>query len=132
MKIVLDTNVWIASFISHGVCHELVEHVIVSHEVLFSSFILEEVEEKLSKKFKIPSGRVTEYSRYIRENAQEVRLKKKPEKISRDPDDDWILETALVGKARCILTGDKDLLDLHKHKSISLLKPNEFWVFERK
>ena len=132
MKIVLDTNVWIASFISHGVCHELVEYLMVSHEVLFSSFILKEVEEKLSKKFKMPPAKTAEYSRYIRENTKEVKIRKKPEKISRDPDDDWILETALEGKARCILTGDKDLLDIQKYKGISILKPNEFWEFEKR
>ena len=132
MKIVLDTNVWIASFISHGVCHELVEYFIVSPEVLFSSFILKEVEEKLSKKFKMPPAKTAEYSRYIRENTKEVKIRKKPEKISRDPDDDWILETALEGKARCILTGDKDLLDIQKYKGISILKPNEFWEFEKR
>ena len=32
------------------------------------------------------------------------------QQVCRDIDDDWILATALAGKAQCIITGDKDLL----------------------
>ena len=30
----------------------------------------------------------------------------------RDPDDDKILETALMGEADCLVTGDRDLLEM--------------------
>ncbi|HCU26108.1 MAG TPA: putative toxin-antitoxin system toxin component, PIN family [Deltaproteobacteria bacterium] len=52
------------------------------------------------------------------------------EKICRDPDDDWILSTALEGEANCIITGDRDLLTLSKYQEIFILKPEEFWKFE--
>ena len=52
MKLVLDTNVLIAAFISKGVCHHLVEHCLRLHQSLTSEFILDEVQEKLTKKFK--------------------------------------------------------------------------------
>ncbi len=39
MKIVLDTNVLIAAFISHGTCNELLEHCALNHEVILSPFI---------------------------------------------------------------------------------------------
>jgi len=45
VRIVLDTNVLIASLIARGICHDLVEHC-------HSEFILNEVDEKLTFKFK--------------------------------------------------------------------------------
>ena len=32
----------------------------------------------------------------------------------RDPDDDKLLETALMGEADCLVTGDRDLLDVSR------------------
>jgi uncharacterized protein len=51
MKIVLDTNVLIAAFISHGACHELLEHCAIRHEIILSPFIYSEFKEKLNGKF---------------------------------------------------------------------------------
>ena len=44
----------------------------------------------------------------------------------RDPDDDKFLETALMGAVDCIVTGDRDLLDMHPFGSIPILTPAEF------
>ena len=42
MKVVLDTNVLIAAFITKGVCSELLEHCLRRHEIIMSEFILDE------------------------------------------------------------------------------------------
>lgn len=47
MRIVFDTNVLIAAFISHGACNELSEHCELKHHLVLTDFILEELEEKL-------------------------------------------------------------------------------------
>ena len=44
----------------------------------------------------------------------------------RDPDDDKVLETALNGAADCLVTGDKDLLEMSPFRGIPILKPREF------
>ncbi len=41
----------------------------------------------------------------------------------RDPDDDKLLETALMGRAACIVTGDEDLLAMSPFHGIPLVKP---------
>ena len=43
----------------------------------------------------------------------------------RDPDDDKFLETALMGDADCIVTGDRDLLEMSPFHGISILSPSE-------
>ena len=44
----------------------------------------------------------------------------------RDPKDDKFLELALSGQATHIITGDRDLLDLHPFRGIPILTPGDF------
>ena len=44
----------------------------------------------------------------------------------RDPDDDKLLETALLGDATCIVTGDRDLLAMHPFRGVPILDPRTF------
>ena len=43
-----------------------------------------------------------------------------------DPDDDKLLETALLGDASCIVTGDQDLLAMHPFRGVPILDPGAF------
>ena len=47
-------------------------------------------------------------------------------KACRDPKDDMFLELAVNGSATCIVSGDKDLLDLNPFRAIPIVKPDEF------
>ena len=44
----------------------------------------------------------------------------------REPDDDKLLETALAGDATCLVTGDRDLLDMHPFRGVPILDPVTF------
>ena len=44
----------------------------------------------------------------------------------RDPDDDKVLETALMGAADCLVTGDRDLLEMSPFQNIPILPPTGF------
>ena len=44
----------------------------------------------------------------------------------RDPKDNQYLELAHAAQAICIVTGDKDLLELHPHRGIPILTPRQF------
>lgn len=44
----------------------------------------------------------------------------------RDPDDDKLLETALMGAADCLVTGDRDLLGMSPFQNIPILSPTGF------
>ncbi|MBI3013261.1 MAG: putative toxin-antitoxin system toxin component, PIN family [Elusimicrobia bacterium] len=46
--------------------------------------------------------------------------------ICRDPKDDIYLEAAVGGKAKLLISGDKDLLVLKEIYGIPILKPREF------
>ena len=49
-----------------------------------------------------------------------------PIRVCRDPDDDKFLEVAVYGSAECIVSGDRDLLDLHPFRRIPIYSPSSF------
>ena len=59
MRVVFDSNVLIAAFATHGLCHSLFEICLRSHEIVISDFILSEV-EKIADAFQQSKGRSIE------------------------------------------------------------------------
>ena len=131
MRTVPDTNVLIASLISRGFCHELVEYCFLNHTLITSEFILDELKEKLVEKFKYSTETAEEAVALFRSRMQVVTPVTLSTPVSRDPDDDNILATAVAGNCECIITGDKDLLVLKKFEGIKILSPREFSDQER-
>lgn len=130
MRIVLDTNVLIAAFISHGQSAELLEYLIRRHTIVLSQFILDEFRDKLTSKFKFSAASVNSAIELIIGRSEIVESPSLDSSVSRDPDDDYILSTARSGNAHCIVTGDKDLLVLESFCDIPILRPAQFWAFE--
>ena len=130
MRVVLDTNVFVATFVARGLCHELLEHCQRSHRVVCSTFILGELEAKLLGKFRVPPPRAAEVVELLRLHAEMVDPAALPHAVCRDPDDDWVLATARSGACDCIVTGDKDLLSLEDFEGMPILSPRGFWAFE--
>lgn len=128
MKAVLDSSVLIAAHISRaGVCAELLEDVLMDHELITSHFILGELSRKLQEKFHFPVALIAE----VRQSMVQAAVCVEPVAISaescRDPEDLPILGTALAGKADVVITVDRDLLDLQSFEGIPIVKPGEFW-----
>lgn len=130
MKIVLDTNVLIAAFISHGGCNEILEHCALIHEITLSQFILAELKEKLTGKFGFSGSEVNNVVRLLKSQCTIVQPEDLPSPISRDPDDDSIIAAAIAGLCDCIITGDKDLLVLEQVFGIDIIPPSRFWKYE--
>ena len=130
MRVVLDTNVLIAAFIAHGVCNELLEHCALNHDIVLSRFILDEFKQRLATKFGFTTSEVNRAVRLLKSRSKTVKLQKPLHRICRDPDDDNIICTAVVGSCDCIVTGDKDLLVLKESAGIPIISPSQFWHFE--
>lgn len=130
MRIVFDTNVLIAAHLAHGACAELVDHCAKRHLVFTSEFILHEFRGKLVSKFDVSPVEADEAVRLHRTMMKIVEPASLGGRVCRDPDDDAVIGTAVAGKCRCIVTGDKDLLILGTRQGIRMLSPLEFWTFE--
>jgi len=131
VKIVLDTNVLIAALIARGTCHELLEHCVVRHTLFTSEFILEEIQRTLIKKFGYAPDLALEAVNLLRSSMTVLSPLKLSRPVCRDPDDDNILATAIIGNCDCIITGDNDLLVLKEYEGINIFGPKDFLIHER-
>lgn len=131
MRVVLDTNVIIAAFAAHGLCHLVMETVLAHHELVISAALLGEIEGNLSKKIKLPEARVKEICRFLKNQAQIYKDRPAPELECRDSDDLKILALAVNGQAEALVTGDQDLLVLKAVQGIPILNPRDFWTLLR-
>jgi len=130
LKLVIDTNVLIAAFIARGTCHELLEHCALRHTILISDFILNEFETKLVSKFGFTAEEAAAATALVQTRAVLHSPEPLSERVCRDRDDDNVLALALAASADCIVTGDKDLLDLAEYRDLPILAPGEFWQFD--
>lgn len=130
MKVLLDTNVLIAALIARGVCADLLEHCVLNHTLVTSEALLGELREKLLSKFKFSERDTNEAVGLIRSQMTIVDPTPLESPVCRDPDDDIVLATAILGSAACVVTGDKDLLILKSIEAIPIVSPREFSEFE--
>ena len=47
-------------------------------------------------------------------------------RVCKDPDDDKYVAAALEGRAACVVTGDRALLDPGEHAGVEILSPRAF------
>jgi len=131
MRIFLDTNVLVASLIAHGTCHELYEYCLAEHRICISQDVLNELETAFTQKIRCPQNILEQAISFIQRNAEIVEYIPLPTPICRDPKDDRILSAAICGKVDCLISGDEDLLVLKEIKGIPIIRPAEFWKFEK-
>ena len=130
MKIVLDTNVLIAAFITRGMCSDVFKHCVRQHTLITSEFILDEFRGKLVRKFKYSAAETGEAIELLRLRMEAVIPAEFDAAVCRDPDDDAVLGTAVAGDAACIVTGDTDLLVIERFRGIDIVRPSKFAEYE--
>lgn len=132
MKIFFDTNVLIAAFITRGTCSELFEHCLLEHKIYISRWVLDELYKKMAGKFDFPEVKVDQIINFISKNCEMLTFAPLSKPICSDPDDDNILASVVSGNVDCLISGDEDLLVLKNFQGIPIIRPCDFWRFERK
>ena len=128
MRVLIDSSVLVAAHISRaGVCAELLEDVLMDHELVMSQFIIDELARKLRDNFKFTEDEIAEVRRHLLANCEMVSPVEVPSTACRDPNDLPVLGTAVAGRADVLITVDKDLLDLRAYSGISIIRPGQFW-----
>ncbi len=132
MKVFLDTNVLASGFATRGLSADVVRYVLAEHELITAEVILAELRRVLLDKFGVPEQRVDEIEVLLRRYQVEPKPETLPEIEIRDPDDAWVLASALSASAEVVVTGDKDLLDIHAEVAgLKILSPRQFWELLR-
>ena len=126
MKIFLDTNVLVSSFITRGLCADLFRIIVAEHELILSDYILSELETVLDQKIYLPPNQIEDIIKYIK-SFRIIKNHTPPVEIHlRDKDDIPVLAAALNSNSDFLVTGDKDLLEVNKTYNIQILSPKEF------
>lgn len=110
----VDTNVWISGILFSGPPSEVIDLALKKRfELVLSTFILEELQRNLIKKFGVRSKAVSRLIYRIAQISDLYEPKGFFEIIREKHIDNLILETAWLGKAKYLVTGDrKHLLPL--------------------
>lgn len=126
--VVFDTNILLSGIGWRGKpyeCIKLARSGLI--EGLTCKEILQELSEKLEFRLKFPPEQVTETIIDLLTCLRLVTITNTLNVINNDPDDNKILECALVGKATHIVTGDRrHLLPLDKYENISIVSADNF------
>lgn len=131
MKVFFDTNVLISAFIAHGASSEVLEYCLSSCRVFTTHFVLDETRKVLSSNFRFPPDLVEEICGFLSSNLELIEAEPLDETNCRDPDDDFILSGALSAAVDCLMTGDEDLFVIEEYKGMLILKPGDFWRYEK-
>ncbi len=128
-RFVADTNVLVSFLLfARSTPRKAIDKATENGRLLFSMETLRELAEVLAR---------DKFDRYVSREIQgqflavllrDCQLVEPRERIRvcRDPKDDKFLEVAVSGLAKCIITGDADLLLLDPFRGISLLTPQAF------
>jgi putative PIN family toxin of toxin-antitoxin system len=131
VKVFLDTNVLVSAFTTRGLSADVVRLILTEHELLTGEVNLTELERVLQKRMGVPAPEVALVLQLLRDQTIIPRPKRPPDVSVRDPDDLWVLASALAGGAEVLVTGDQDLLVLHGRVSLAVLSPRGFWEHVR-
>ena len=125
MRVVFDTNVVVAGIVAEGLCREILEIHVPEHTAILSQVLWDELMSTLRKKFRLAPDDLPILGLY-RQHAEWFEPAAMTTAVCRDPDDDWVLATALAGDAEAIVSGDADLLTLGSHAGIRMMSPRQF------
>ncbi len=127
MLIVIDSNVWISAIVFGGTPRRLIEKIVRDGDsIVVSEEIFTEVRRVLSVKFNDFKADFENLKAILQLYIIKVDLGQIRISVCRDEDDNRVIETAIIGQAEVIVTGDKDLLVLLKYDEIIIQKPTEF------
>jgi uncharacterized protein len=129
---VFDTNILFSATVWRGNPFQCVELARAGEvQAITCPELMEELAEKLELKLGFsPEQSVETLADYLG-FLRMVTIPKLLDAVPRDPDDNMVLECAMEGKARCVVTGDKDLLVLKTFRGIQIVRASEFLTLSK-
>jgi len=131
VRVFLDTNVLVSAFATRGLCADVLRHVLAEHALLVGEVVLRELRRALRVKLKLPTATIDAIEQFLREYEVIPRPSTPSDIVVRDPDDRWVLASALEGNADLLVTGDQDLLVLGSEAPLRIVDPRGFWTLLR-
>jgi uncharacterized protein len=127
VKVCLDSNVLVSAFATRGLAADVLRVVLAEHELLVPVVVLQEVERILRDKFQLPPDAWTIAKQVLESQTLVARPASLLTVPVRDPDDAWVLASAVAGGADLLITGDADSLTVAALAPLPILTPRAFW-----
>lgn len=131
MRVFLDTNVLVSAFASRGLCAEVLELVLLDHDLILGRNVLRELDKALREKVKLPVVRAAEIVDFVSGEAAEVVDKAEAATVNVDAADALVLGEALAGQVEAFVTGDPALLRVAAVGALKIVSPRQFWAILR-
>lgn len=128
MKITVDTNILISGLFWEGNERKLIELAEEGEiELVLSEAIIEEFEEVLSRnEFKLKLNEIESNVGSVIDKILSIATITEPQEkinaVEDDKDDNIVLECALSGEVRYIVSGDRHLFELYEFRGIPILR----------
>ena len=127
MRIFLDTNVLVSAFTTRGLGADLMRAILRDHELLTGEVNVVELRRVLRERFKASAAQLAEVEGLLREHTVVPKPPKPSTLAIRDPDDRWVLASAVEGRADLLVSGDKDLLSVAAQAAVPIVDPRGCW-----
>lgn len=127
IRVVIDTNVLVSALVFGGTpCKvtDLIPDKLI--RPVMSEEIMSELRRTITNVFPKHVPGIARYERLLRKYALWVPLGSQVINVSRDVDDNFIIETAVIGKCSYVISGDKDLTVLENYEGIGIVTPADF------
>jgi len=125
-KVVVDTNVFISGIVFGGNPRKIILLWLTKkYQCCISPELKAEILGKLKNKFLLSKENLQE----IEEALDALSVKFVPKiklEICQDPTDNFLLELSEESNADFLISDDKKVLDLKRHKSTKIISPKEF------
>jgi len=127
VRIFLDTNTLVSAYTARGICADLLRHILSEHELVTGEVNLTELRRVLGERFHASPTQLAAIEAELRDET----IVPKPDKPSplpiRDPDDRWVLASAVAGAVEMLVTGDQDLLTIARQAPLPIVSPRGCW-----
>jgi putative PIN family toxin of toxin-antitoxin system len=128
----LDTNVLVSAVTTRGLAADVVRVVMTEHTLVTGEVVITELRRVLSRKFWVPNATVDEFEALLRQHEVVAKPAKALDLKMRDPDDRWIVASAVAAAADVLVTGDQDVLDVQQESPVAITDPRGFWELLRR
>lgn len=135
-RAVIDTNVLVSAFLFHdrgGVPVKLLHRLAEGRfKLVLCRALLDELQNVLTRdatvaeRYRYTTEMVSFYRATLEAQAELIEPKMPVVPISRDPNDDIVVATAVAASAGYIVTGDHDLLSIDRHEDVRIVTPRQF------
>jgi putative PIN family toxin of toxin-antitoxin system len=131
VRVFLDTNVLVSAFASRGLCAEVLELVLLDHDLILGRNVLRELERALREKVRLPAARSAEIVDFVLGEAAQVVENAEAATVNVDAADALVMGEALAGQAESFVTGDAALQRLATVGALKIVSPRQFWEILR-